>query len=137
VNVISDLERIGDHAEGIAKVALMLGNPATRSIPPALDQMGEAVTNMLERGLDAFARRDVGEARRICAEDDDVDARYESIYGQLIAAMTENADAVVPSTYLLWATHNLERIADRVTNICERTVYLTTGTVEELNVSNH
>lgn len=137
LNVISDLERMGDHAEGIAKVALMLGRPPAGVVPATLLAMGRRVEAMLERGLETFRRRDSAQARAVGQEDDIVDQMYEGVYAELLARMTSDSDAVVPTAYLLWATHNLERIADRITNICERTVYLSTGRVEELNVSNY
>jgi phosphate transport system protein len=135
--VISDLERIGDHAEGIAKVALMLGRPPMRPLPASVLTMGERVRAMLSAGVRALRDRDVPAARTLVREDDAVDRLYDDIYGELLATMTAEPTAVVPCTYQLWATHNLERIADRVTNLCERTVYLMTGRIEDLNVSNY
>ncbi|MGD0832857.1 MAG: phosphate signaling complex protein PhoU [Candidatus Dormibacteria bacterium] len=135
--VISDLERIGDHAEGIAKVALMLGRPPMRPLPASIPTMGDRVRAMLSAGVRALRDRDVPAARTLVREDDAVDRLYDDIYGELLATMTAEPSAVVPCTYQLWATHNLERIADRVTNLCERTVYLMTGRIEDLNVSNY
>jgi phosphate transport system protein len=135
--VISDLERIGDHAEGIAKVALMLGRPPMRPLPASVLTMGDRVRAMLSAGVRALRDRDAPAARTLVREDDAVDRLYDDIYGELLATMTAEPTAVVPCTYQLWATHNLERIADRVTNLCERTVYLMTGRIEDLNVSNY
>lgn len=135
--VISDLERIGDHAEGIAKVALMLGRPPMRPLPLSIVELGDRVTVMLGAGITALRDRDVEAARRLVQEDDAIDQRYDDIYGELIATMTAEPESVVPCTYQLWATHNLERIADRVTNLCERTVYLVTGEIRDLNVSKY
>ncbi len=137
LNVISDLERMGDHAEGIAKVALMLGRPPACPVPESLAAMGRQVEAMLARGLETFRTRDSAQAQAICQEDDVVDQMYEGVYAELLARMTSEPEAVVPNAYLLWVTHNLERIADRITNICERTIYLSTGRIEELNVSNY
>ena len=92
---------------------------------------------MLSAGVRALRDRDVPAARTLVREDDAVDRLYDDIYGELLATMTAEPSAVVPCTYQLWATHNLERIADRVTNLCERTVYLMTGRIEDLNVSNY
>jgi phosphate transport system protein len=135
--VISDLERIGDHAEGIAKVALMLGRPPMRALPRSIVDLGDRVRSMLDGGVRALRDRDVETARQLVQEDDAIDQLYDDIYGELIATMGAEADSVVPCTYQLWATHNLERIADRVTNLCERTVYLVTGRIEDLNVSKY
>jgi phosphate transport system protein len=137
LSVINDLERIGDHCEGIAKVALMLGSAPAVPLPGQLTALGELVASMLARGTEAFAGRAEDIARNLCAEDDRVDEIYDGLYGELLTAMTSDPTSVVSRTYMLWAIHNLERIADRVTNICERTVYLVTGRVEELNVSNY
>ena len=135
--VISDLERIGDHAEGIARVALMLGRPPMRALPASIPHLGSRVHAMLASGVSVLRARDVDAARRLVEEDDAVDRLYDDIYGELIATMTAQPDTVVPCTYQLWATHNLERIADRVTNLCERTVYLGTGRIEDLNISSY
>jgi len=135
--VISDLERIGDHAEGIAKVALMLGRPPMRSLPASVLQLGVLVRAMLSAGVRVLRDRDVEGARLLVGDDDAIDRLYDDIYGEMIATMTAEPDTVVPCTYQLWATHNLERIADRVTNLCERTVYLGTGRIEDLNVSTY
>jgi len=135
--VIADLERIGDHAEGIAKVALMLGRPPARALPDSIVRMGEQVRAMLGAAVRALSERDDVAARRLVEEDDSVDQLYDDIYAELIATMTAEPDTVVACTYQLWATHNLERIADRVTNLCERTVYLVTGRIEDLNVSKY
>jgi phosphate transport system protein len=135
--VIADLERIGDHAEGIAKVALMLGRPPMRSLPASVLQLGVLVRAMLSAGVRVLRDRDVEGARLLVGDDDAIDRLYDDIYGEMIATMTAEPDTVVPCTYQLWATHNLERIADRVTNLCERTVYLGTGRIEDLNVSTY
>jgi phosphate transport system protein len=135
--VIGDLERIGDHAAGIAKVALMLGRPPMRSLPASILQLGSMVRAMLSGGVAVLRDRDVEAARRLVGDDDAIDRLYDDVYGELIATMTAQPDTVVPCTYQLWATHNLERIADRVTNLCERTVYLGTGRIEDLNISTY
>ena len=135
--VLADLERMGDHAEGIAKVALMLGPNPNVAVPGVVLKMGRRVTSMVERTLQALAGRDATAARRICEEDDEIDQLYDQAYSELLTAMAGDGRSVPDATYLLWVTHNLERIADRATNICERVVYLVTGQVEELNVSKY
>jgi phosphate transport system protein len=135
--VLGDLERIGDHAEGIAKVALMLGEAPSLATPSVIGLMSEQVQDMVRRTLNILARRDVAAARRLCEEDDEIDALYDRTYGELLTAMAGDRNVVTEATYLLWVTHNLERIADRATNICERVVFLVTGHVEELNVSKY
>ena len=137
LNIIVDLERMGDHAEGIAKIVLKLGKEPL--IKPLIDipRMAEKGIDMLRRSLKAFVNRDVEEAKRICDEDDEVDMLYEQVYRELLTFMLEDPRLITRATYLIWVAHNLERIADRVTNICERIVFLVKGRVEELNVSKY
>jgi phosphate transport system protein len=96
--------------------------------------MAELGCSMLRRGLDAFVRRDPEAAVAIAAEDDVVDALYDQIYRELLVYMIEDPKLIQRATWLLWAAHNLERIADRSTNICERVVYMVTGRIEDLVV---
>jgi phosphate transport system protein len=135
--VISELERMGDHAEGIAKVTLMLGPNPSLLVPSVIGDMGSLTISMVERALAALHRRDVGAARAVCREDDEIDSMYDRAYQELISIMVSDHRHITEATYMIWITHNLERIADRATNICERVVYLVTGRVEELNVSKY
>jgi phosphate transport system protein len=135
--VISELERMGDHAEGIAKVALMLGPNPSLPVPAVIGDMGTLTISMVDRTLAALHKRDVRSARAVCREDDEIDALYDRAYQELISMMVSDHRRITEATYMLWVTHNLERIADRATNICERVVYLATGHVEELNVSKY
>lgn len=138
LNIISDLERMGDHAEGIAKINLMIGEEPL--LKPLIDipRMAEKTREMLERSLKAFIKKDLDEAKRICEEDDEIDALYDQIFRELLTFMLEDPKTIRRATYLLWAAHNLERIGDRVTNICERIVFLVTGKLEEgLRVSKY
>lgn len=137
LNIIVDLERMGDHAEGIGKINLMIGTEPL--LKPLIDvpRMADKARDMLRRSLKAFMERDVEEARRICDEDDEVDALYEQVYRELLTYMLENPKNITRATHLLWVGHNLERIADRATNICERTVFCVTGQLEALYVSKY
>ena len=137
INIITDLERIGDHAEGIAKINIAIGEDSL--VKPLVDipRMGEKGLSMLERCMKAFVDRDIESARRICDEDDEVDALYDQIYGELLLIMIENPRTIQGATYLIWTAHNLERTADRVTNIAERIVFMVTGKMEEMNVSKY
>jgi len=135
--VISDLERIGDHAEGIAKVTLMLGPSPRLGLPSVIRGMSVLVLDMVRETLAVFASGDAARARQLCERDDEVDTLYDRAYGELLSQMGSDQEIVNEATYLLWVTHNLERIADRATNICERVVFLVSGTVEELNVSKY
>ena len=99
--------------------------------------MGEKGLSMLERCMKAFVERDIETARNICNEDDEVDALYDQIYRELLLIMIENPRTIQGATYLIWTAHNLERTADRVTNIAERIVFMVTGKMEEMNVSKY
>lgn len=132
-----DLERMGDHAEGIAKIVLMLADQPP--LKPYIDipRMAEVATSMLMESLEAFKHRDTALARTVCDRDDEVDALYDQVYRELLTFMISEPKTIERATWLIWVAHNLERIADRVTNICERVVYLVEGRIEELNVSKY
>ena len=137
LHIIVDLERMGDHAEGTAKIAIMLaGEPPLK---PYIDipRMAQIATRMLRASLEAFKHRDTEAARRICDEDDEVDVLYDQVYRELLTYMLADPKTIERATHVTWVAHNLERIADRVTNICERVVYMVEGKIEELNVSKY
>jgi len=137
IHISTDLERIGDYAAGIAKIVLMHGDQPP--VKPLIDipRMAEIGASMLRRSLDALVRRDAVAAREIVAEDDQVDALYDQIYRELLTYMIEDPKLIQRATWLLWAAHNVERIADRATNVCERVVYMVTGQIEELDSSKY
>jgi phosphate transport system protein len=137
INIITDLERIGDHAEGIAKISIAIEDRALVKPLVDLPKMADKGKDMLSRCMKAFIDRDVATAREICDEDDIVDALYDKNYNELIQLMIEDPKVVADATYMIWAAHNLERIADRVTNIAERVVFMVTGKMEEMNVSKY
>lgn len=135
LHISVDLERMADHAEGISRINIMMGEEPP--LKPLIDipRMAEKATEMLRDSLKAFVNQDVEEARRISDEDDIVDSLYNQIYRELVTYMLEDPRTTTRANYLLWVAHNLERIADRVTNICERVIFLSTGQMKELNVS--
>jgi phosphate transport system protein len=136
--IVTDLERMADHAEGIARINVLLG-PAD-ALPRRLGYipaMADRCIAMLRDSLKALIDRDVDTARRICEADDEVDRLQDSVYDECIGNMLADPASVKQNTYLLWCSHNLERIADRCTNICERVIYLVTGKMEEINVSTY
>ena len=132
LNIIVDLERIGDHAAGNAKITIMLGDEPPMKPLIDLPRMAEKTADMLRRALDAFVRRDADAARAITKEDDEVDALYDQVFRELLYFMTRDPKTVGRATRLIWAAHNIERSADRVTNICERVVFVVTGRQEEI-----
>jgi phosphate transport system protein len=135
--IIVDLERMADHAEGIAKIAIMLADEAP--LKPYIDipRMADIARRMLIGSLEAFKDRDAARARAICNDDDEVDALYDQVYREVLTFMVNDPKTIERATHLTWVAHNLERIADRVTNICERVVYLVEGKIQELNVSTY
>ena len=137
LHVIVDLERMGDHAEGIAKVVIMLADEPP--LKPYIDipRMAEVAVRMLRGAVESFKLRDVEMARQVCDQDDEVDALYDQVYRELITFMINDPRTIERATHITWIAHNLERIADRVTNIGERVVYMVQGTYEELNVSKY
>jgi phosphate transport system protein len=137
LNIISEMERIGDHAEGIAKIVVMIGNEPP--LKPLIDipRMTEKTIDMLQRSLDAFVNHDADTARKIVAEDDEVDNLYNQVFRELLTFMAEDPRTITRATRLIWVAHNLERSADRVTNICERVVYMVTGKMEEIGASKY
>jgi phosphate transport system protein len=136
LEIVTELERIGDYAKGIANINLMIGEGPLLKPLVDIPRMAEKATNMLHRSLDAFVQRNVELARQLPAEDDEVDSLYNQVYRELITLIMSNPNNIDQATYLLWAAHNLERTADRVTNICERIIFTVTGELVELNGSH-
>jgi phosphate transport system protein len=135
LNIISDLERMGDHAEGIATISLMIGDESL--LKPLIDvpRMADKDAEMLRRALLSFGEHDAATARHIAAEDDDIDALYNQVYRELLTFMLQDPRTIHQATLLLWAAHNLERIGDRITNICERVIFTETGRMQEFRPS--
>jgi len=136
LDISSELERIGDYAKGIARINLMIGEqPLVKSLVD-IPLMAEKASTMLHQALTAFIEKDVDLAARIPAQDDEMDALYNQVYRDLIAIIMENPSAIDQANYLLWAAHNLERAADRVTNICERVIFTVTGKMVEITADD-
>ena len=127
IHISVELERMGDYAEGIGKIGVMMGNDPP--VKPLVDipKMAGKASDMLKRSLDALVKRDPGLARQVCEDDDEVDNLYDQIYKDLIALMISDPTTTQRATYLMWVAHDLERIADRATNIAERVIFLVTG----------
>jgi len=125
--VANELERMGDYAEGIAKISVSMGN--LPPLKPLIDipRMADKSVDMLRRSTQAFVNRDVESATAVILDDDEVDDIYDQVYRELLTYMTADPSTVQRATYLLWVAHDLERVADRTTNIAERVIYLVTG----------
>jgi len=137
LNITTEIERIGDYAMGIARIVIMIGDEPP--LKPLIDipRMTEKMTDMLHRSLDAFVKHDADTARGIATEDDDVDNLYDQVFRELLTFMAEDPRTITRATRLIWVAHNLERSADRVTNICERVVFMVTGKMEEIGASKY
>jgi len=136
LEIVTELERIGDYAKGIARISLMLGEGPLVKPLVDLPEMAARAATMLHQALDAFVRQDPELARAITEQDDEVDARYNQVYRELMTHILASPDQIDQANYLLWVAHNLERSADRVTNICERVVFMATGRMVELDVED-
>jgi phosphate transport system protein len=136
-SIVSELERMGDHAEGIARIVLLMQDEPL--VKPLVDLpiMAERSREMLKQAIHGFVEREVEGASRVGNADDAVDELYDRIYNDLIQIMINDPTTVEPSTHLLWVAHNLERIADRATNIAERTVFAVTGMLPQMDVSSY
>jgi phosphate transport system protein len=134
LEIITELERIGDYAKGICKITQIISEEAIDPVLlDKLEQMANCALDMLKRALDAFVTVDADTARAIPAEDEAVDQFYNQIYRRLMEQMTEDTSTINRANHIMWAAHNLERMGDRVTNICERIVYVATGEMRELD----
>ena len=136
MEIITELERIGDYGKGIARINMLMSDEPL--VKPLIDipRMAELGLNMLKRALDAFVNQDAEAARNIPKEDDIVDALYNQVYRELLTYMIADTGTIDRSNYLIWVAHNLERMSDRVTNICERIVFVVTGDILELDISD-
>jgi phosphate transport system protein len=137
INIITELERIGDYAEGNAKIVVMIGDEPP--LKPLIDipRMAELTIDMIEKSLKSFVTRDVELARLVVTMDSVVDGLYDQVFRELLTFMMVDPKTISRATRLMWVAHNLERAADRVTNICERVVFMVTGKMEELEVSKY
>jgi len=137
LNITTEIERIGDYAVGIARIVILIGNEPLLKPLVDIPLMAKKTVDMLDRCLQAFTNRDAEAAKKIAREDDEIDNLYDQIFRELLSIMAEDPKTITRATRLMWTAHNLERAADRVTNICERVVYIVTGKMEEIGSSNY
>ena len=137
LHIVVELERMGDYAEGISKISLMMGEGPT--LKPLIDipRMADKATEMLRNSIDALKNRDLIKAQHVCQSDDEVDELYDQVYRELLLFMIQDPRTIERATHLLWVAHDVERIADRATNIAERVIFLVTGKMVEINVSRY
>lgn len=137
LEVITELERMGDYSKGIAKITIRLNADDSVRVPDReFTRMVELTVSMLHRALSAFINENVQQASTIPIEDDEVDALYIQVYHDLVGEMIKKPETIDTANLLMWTAHNLERMADRVTNICERTVFIVTGELLEIEPSD-
>jgi phosphate transport system protein len=136
MEIISELERMGDYAKGISNINIRMGDAPL--LKPLIDvpRMAQKGADMLHRSLTAFVNEDVETAKNLPVEDDEVDALYNQIYRELMTFIIADPKVIERANWLLWVAHNLERFADRVTNICERTIFIATGEMAEIKSSD-
>jgi phosphate transport system protein len=122
-----ELERMADHAAGIATIVIRMGDQPL--LKPLLDipRMQAVSSEMLNQAMDAYVRMDPDLARKVVARDDEVDTLYNQVLRELLTYMAQDKGTISRAMYLLWVAHNLERTADRVTNVCERIIFAATG----------
>jgi phosphate transport system protein len=132
LEVDSELERMGDYAKGIAKTVIRMGDAQVAIPMREIESMADKGINMLHQALGAFITENAAQAYQIPKQDDEVDALYVKGYRLMVSAMVANPETIDLGNYVIWMLHNLERLADRVTNICERTVFICTGELLEL-----
>lgn len=137
LEIAGEMERMGDYAKGIATVNLRMGDEPL--LKPLIDipRMAQIASSMLHRALTAFVNEDAETAKVIPSEDDEVDALYDQVYRELMTFVMKDPKTMDRANYLLWAAHNLERMADRVTNICERTIFIVTGEIKEIDSNDN
>tara|TARA_B100000029_G_scaffold514678_1_gene618408 strand:- start:747 stop:1427 length:681 start_codon:yes stop_codon:yes gene_type:complete len=137
LHIAVELERMGDYAEGIGRISMLMGDEQPLKALIDIPRMALLATGMLRRSLDALVKRDIEAAKEVCSADDEIDAIYDQVYRELLVFMIEDPATIRRATYLLWAAHDLERLADRATNVAERVIYLVTGKLTEINVSKY
>jgi phosphate transport system protein len=137
LNIIIELERIGDYAAGIAKIVVMIGDEPP--LKPLIDipRMCDITIDMIRNGLKAFIENDANGAIQVIGMDEVVDGIYDQVFRELLTFMMTDPKTINRATRLIWVAHNIERAADRATNICERVVYMVTGKMEEIGASKY
>jgi phosphate transport system protein len=137
IHIVTDLERMGDHAAGIAQIVIDTANEPLLKPLVDIPRMAAISREMLNDAITAYIEGDAVSAEAVARRDDEVDALYEQIYRELLTYMMADPATINRATRLLWVAHNMERVADRVTNICERVVFAVTGELTEINVSTY
>jgi phosphate transport system protein len=133
MHIVVEIERMGDHVKGIAKTVIMMEEEPLLKTFKKIRKMGNIGFDMLSGAVEAFVEKDAEKARQIAGRDPEMDELYRSVFDKLVKVMAHKPELVTRATYLMWCSHNLERIADRVTNIAERVIFMVTGTFGDLD----
>jgi phosphate transport system protein len=133
IHIVVEIERMGDHVKGIAKTVIMMEEEPLLKTYKKIRKMGNLSYEMLNGAVEAFIERDAEKAQVIAMRDPEMDNLYHAVFNKLVKVMAHNPEQVTRATYLMWCSHNLERIADRVTNIAERVIFMATGTFGDLD----
>jgi phosphate transport system protein len=136
MNLAGDMERMGDYAAGIAKVFLRMEDQCAADLPPSLDKMVELVLSMLNRAIQAYEKADDELAYEVASIDAQIDELYHALYSELVERITNHPEKTTDCLYMMFIGHNLERFADRATNLAEHVIFMTSGKVQELNVED-
>ncbi len=136
LHIVTDLERMADHAAGNAKIVLETADEPLLKPLVDLPRMADIAREMLNDSISAFIHHDAAAARAIVKRDDEIDNLYNQVYRELITFMVSDPRTINRATHLLWAAHNIERIGDRTTNICEQVVYVVEGRLVDIEVSD-
>jgi len=134
VSIATNLERMGDHAAGIARLAIRLEEKSHCVDVPEFEEMTRLAAENLQQAMIALNRSDPALARHVIARDAAIDRLHKTVYDELINVMTRDTATVECATIMLWVSHNIERFADRTSNICARTIYAITGNLFEQRV---
>lgn len=137
LNIVTELERIGDYAEGISKIVIMIGDEPPLKPLVDIPRMAEITIEMIHEGLKSFVEADEKMAVRVISTDTAVDNLYDQVFRELLTFMMADPKTINRATRLIWVAHNLERAADRATNICERVIYTVTGKMQEIGASKY
>jgi phosphate transport system protein len=137
LGIITELERMGDYAEGIANITLMIGTEALIKRRTDISKMKQVCVKMLQGSMESLLDKNIEKAKHICQMDDDVDSLNDKIFRELILQMIKDPESITRATRLIWVVHNLERFADRATNICEYVVYSATGEMVDIGASKY
>ena len=134
MNIVTELERMGDHAAGIARLAVRVEEVPKRDVPAGIFQISNQCRDMLRRSVEAFIQRDASKAYAVAANDDNLDNQYRLLFHKTVAETRDASKSTDHLLSVLFVAHNLERIGDRATNIAERVIFMTSGKLTELNV---